>query len=64
MNAKLIQLTLLFAVLFHDCSSSKSFNQVINMPVKKAIEDFEVYPDVIKTIPKDIVDVSRTPAEM
>lgn len=59
MNAKFTRLTLLFAVLLADCSHSKSFNQVINMPVKKAIEDHEIYPDVIKTIPKDIIDVSR-----
>lgn len=28
------------------------------MSVKKAIEEFEVYPDLIKTIPKEIIDVS------
>lgn len=58
MKTKLSKLTLLLFVLLGDCSASKSFNQVKSMPVKKAIEDFGICPDVIKTIPKDIVDVS------
>lgn len=36
----------------------KAFNEIVNMPVKKAVEEFEIYPDVIKSIPKDLVDIS------
>ena len=58
MNSKLVNLTLLLFVLFRECATSKSFNQLKSMPVKKAVEEFGVIPDVIKTVPKDILDVS------
>jgi len=32
--------------------------QCINMPVKKAVEDHEIVPDVIKHFPKDVVEIS------
>lgn len=50
----LIKLLLFLFVLYN----SKPINKCLNMSVKKAIEEFEVYPDLIKTIPKEIIDVS------
>ena len=54
---KSICLILLY-IFLSDCSTCRAFNQGKKMPVQKAVEDFGVYPDVIKTIPKSIVEAS------
>lgn len=64
MNAKFSLQSILLAVLFADFSSCRSSNQVTSMQVQKAVKEYEINPDVIHTIPKNIVHVSRIPRDL
>jgi len=42
----------------------KPFYQCMNMPLKKALEESEVIPDVIRNLPKDVIEIKYNAHEV